>query len=110
MKYPPPVIGDTLEAEVFKITDFGAFVRLPGKMRGLIHISQVSDDYVKNINAYLKIGDRVRARVLQVTEDGKIDLTLKTLKPDSETYPKDKTFKTSAFADKIEEFLQGGAK
>jgi len=110
MKNPPPVIGDTVEVEIFKITDFGAFVRLPGKRRGLIHISQISDDYVKDVSAHLKIGDRLQARILQMTDDGKIDLTLKTPKPDSETYPKDKTFKASVFADKIDEFFQGGVK
>lgn len=104
-----PAIGETLEAEVFKITDFGAFVRLPGARRGLIHISQIADDYVKDISKHLKVGDKVTARVVQVTGDGKIDLTLKAQKEQLNSYPKNKEFKTNIFEDKINSFLQQGS-
>ena len=98
-------VGDSVEAEVFKITNFGAFVRLPGNKRGLIHISQVSDNYVKDINEHLKIGDRVTARVTQV-EDGKVDLTLKKEKPVINSFPKGKGFRSSDFEDKLKHFLK----
>lgn len=101
-----PAIGEILEAEVFKISDFGAFVRLSGNRRGLIHISQIADDYVKNISEHLKVGDRVKARVVQITPDGKIDLTLKALKEQVNSYPRDKEFRTNVFAEKINSFLQ----
>ncbi len=102
---PLPTIGDILEVEVFKITDFGAFVKLPNNKKGLIHISQVADNYVKDVNSHLKIGDKLKARVSQITKDGKIDLTLKGPKPTYTTYPKDKPFRTSSLEDKINEFL-----
>ena len=102
-----PAVGEVLDAEVFKITDFGAFVKLPGAMRGLIHISQIADSYVKNVSDHLKAGDKVKARVVQVTSDGKIDLTLKTLKAqEPSSYPKNKEFRVSIFEEKINEFLQ----
>jgi S1 RNA binding domain protein len=70
-------IGQNVEAEVFKITDFGAFVKLANNARGLIHISQVADTFVKDINAHLKIGDKIVARITKISPDGKIDLSLK---------------------------------
>ncbi|MFH1868895.1 MAG: S1 RNA-binding domain-containing protein [Candidatus Omnitrophota bacterium] len=96
-------VGDTVEAEVFKITSFGAFVKLSDGKRALIHISQVADNFVKNINDYLKLGDVVKARILNIEAD-KIDLTLKKPKDETVSYPKGKEFK-STFEDKLEGFL-----
>ncbi len=80
--------GDTTEAEITKITNFGAFARLPNKKSGLIHISQISDTYIKDINQHLKVGDKVNARVLEIASDGKIQLTLKKEKENISSYPK----------------------
>lgn len=96
--------GDIVEAEVFKITSFGAFVKLADGRRALIHISQVADNFVKNINDHLKLGDSVKARVLSI-EGEKIDLTLKRPKEDLVSYPKGKEFKSS-FEDKLNGFLK----
>lgn len=97
-------VGDAVEAEVFKITSFGAFVKLPNGKRALIHISQVADNFVKNINDHLKLGDMVKARILNIEEE-KIDLTLKKPKEDMVSYPKGKEFKSS-FEDKLKGFLK----
>jgi len=99
-------IGDILEVEVTKIHDFGAVVKLPHNRRGLIHISQVSDDFVKNINDYLKIGDKVLARVKKISTDGKIDLTLKKRKKPLPPNNREKEFKFFSFQEKIDEFLK----
>ena len=72
-------IDDIVEAEVTKITDFGAFVRINGRALGLIHISQVAKSYVKDINQHLKVGDKVKARVIKCGPGKKIDLSLKGL-------------------------------
>ena len=101
-----PAIGEVFEVEVFKITDFGAFVKFSGNRRGLIHISQIADDYVKNVSDHLKVGDRVNARVAQITKDGKIDLTLKVSKESAGSFSKDKEFRINTFEEKIEEFLR----
>lgn len=101
-----PAIGEVLEAEVFKITDFGAFVKLSQNRRGLIHISQIAEDYVKNVSDHLKVGDKVKARVVQVTKDGKIDLTLKDLKLDANSFPRNREFRANTFEEKINEFLR----
>ena len=70
-------IDDVVDAEVIKIAEFGAFVKF-GNRKGLIHISQVSDSYVKKVEDHLKVGDKVKAKVIKVSPDGKIDLTLKS--------------------------------
>ncbi|MCP4649138.1 MAG: S1 RNA-binding domain-containing protein [PVC group bacterium] len=99
-------IGDSVEAEVTKIHAFGAVVKLPNNKRGLIHISQISDDYVKNINEYLKIGDKVTAKIKKITSDGKIDLTLKKKKKVDIPVSREKEFKTCAFEEKLDAFLK----
>jgi S1 RNA binding domain protein len=71
-------IGDIVEAQVSRITDFGAFVKIGNQGLGLIHISQIADNYVKNINDHLKIGDKVKARVIKLGPAKKIDLSLKS--------------------------------
>ena len=99
--------GDKVEAEVFKITSFGAFVKLDDGQRALIHISQVADNFVKNIGDHLKLGDRIAARVLSI-DGNKIDLTLKKPKDDSissSSYPQGKGFRSSSFEDKLDRFL-----
>lgn len=100
-------VGDIVEAKVTKITDFGAFVKINGRNRGLIHISQVSNDFVKDINKYLKVGDEVKARIIKLGPGNKIDLTLKKPKSDR-PQKKDKSsgFKSSDFEEKLNKFLQ----
>jgi S1 RNA binding domain protein len=97
-------IGDAVDAEVFKITSFGAFVRMNNGQRGFIHISQIAENYVKNISDHLKLGDKVKARIVNIEGD-KIDLTLKKPKEDIASYPKGKEFKASVFEDKLKTFL-----
>ena len=75
-------VGDIVDAQVTRITDFGAFIQINNSRNiGLIHISQVSDNFVKNINEHLKIGDRIKARVIKIGPGKKVDLSLKTTNP-----------------------------
>ena len=100
-------IGDTVEAEVTRITSFGAFVKIDQRGLGLIHISQISDDFVKDIKKHLKEGDRVKARVVKVGPGKKIDLSLKN--PASRLQKnkgRETEFKPSDFKEKLENFLQ----
>jgi S1 RNA binding domain protein len=99
-------IGDVVEAEVFKVTSFGAFVKLKDGEKALVHISQIADGFVKNISDYLKLGDTLSARVVKI-DSGKIDLTLKAPKQQQQirSYPDNKEFKINSFADKLQEFV-----
>ncbi len=70
-------VGSKLQGKVTGITNFGAFVELPGGSTGLVHISEVADNYVKDINDHLKVGDQVEVKVINVEKDGKIGLSIK---------------------------------
>ena len=80
-------VGSKLEGKVTGITNFGAFVELPSGSTGLVHISEVADNYVKDINDHLKVGDMVEVKVMNVGTDGKIGLSIRKAKPESEQRP-----------------------
>ncbi|MBO1628119.1 S1 domain-containing RNA-binding protein [Bacillus arachidis] len=73
-------VGSKLQGKVTGITNFGAFVELPEGLTGLVHISEVADNYVKDINDHLKVGDEVEVKVINVEKDGKIGLSIKKAK------------------------------
>ncbi len=70
-------VGSILEGKVSKVMPFGAFVALPGKKSGLVHISEVARDYVENIADHLKEGDDVKVKVVKIDDSGKISLSIK---------------------------------
>ncbi|MDQ0202756.1 S1 RNA-binding domain-containing protein [Pectinatus haikarae] len=71
-------VGNVLEGTVTGITNFGAFVELPGGKVGLIHISEVADVYVKDVKDFLKERDKVKVKVLTI-DGNKIGLSIKQL-------------------------------
>ncbi|WP_010309066.1 S1 domain-containing RNA-binding protein [Kurthia senegalensis] len=77
-------VGSKVQGKVTGITNFGAFVELPDKSTGLVHISEVADNYVKDINDHLTVGDVVEVKVMNVESDGKIGLSIRKAKPESE--------------------------
>ena len=72
-------IGEIAEGKVVKIFDFGALVEIGGGKTGMVHVSEIKDEFVKDITEELKIGDFVRAKVIKI-ENGRIDLSIKRLK------------------------------
>jgi S1 RNA binding domain protein len=70
-------VGAKLEGKVTGITNFGAFVDLSGGVTGLVHISEIADNYVKDVKDHLKIDDIVKVKVINVDKDGKIGLSIK---------------------------------
>ena len=72
-------VGAVVEGPVQRITPYGAFISLPGDRFGLVHISEIDRNYVKDVHDHLREGDTVRAKVLTIKEDGKIDLSIKAL-------------------------------
>ncbi|MBB3156083.1 S1 RNA binding domain protein [Paenibacillus endophyticus] len=70
-------MGAKLEGKVTGITHFGAFVDLSGGVTGLVHISEIADNYVKDVKDHLKIDDVVKVKVINVDKDGKIGLSIK---------------------------------
>lgn len=70
-------VGTKLEGRVTGITHFGAFVELAEGVTGLVHISEIADNYVKDVNDHLKLDDKVLVKVINVDKDGKIGLSIK---------------------------------
>ena len=79
-------VGSKVQGKVTGITNFGAFVELPGGSTGLVHISEVADSYVKDVNDHLKIGDMIEVKVIS-EKDGKTALSIKKAidKPEGQT-------------------------
>lgn len=74
--------GAIYEGKVTKLMDFGAFVTiLPGK-DGLVHVSQISNERVEKVSDFLKEGDTVRVKVLEVDKQGRIRLSMKAVAED----------------------------
>ncbi len=72
-------VGQVYEGAVLKLLDFGAIVNLlPGK-DGLLHISEIANERVKDINDYLKEGQVVKVKVIQTDEKGRVRLSAKAL-------------------------------
>ncbi len=73
----PLEVGQIIEGKVTGITAFGAFVQLPEGKTGLVHISEVAQEYVKDISSHLKENQVVKVKVLTVDPNGKIGLSIK---------------------------------
>ncbi len=70
-------VGNVLEGKIINVMPFGAFVALPEDRTGLVHISEVSSEYVEDINACIKRGDVVKVKVIKIDDSGKISLSIK---------------------------------
>lgn len=70
-------VGQIVEGKITGITSFGVFVDLGEGKSGLVHISEVARSYVNDIKDFVKINDVVKAKVLNVSDDGKISLSIK---------------------------------
>jgi S1 RNA binding domain protein len=73
-------VGNIIEGTVVNITNFGAFVEISGRT-GLVHISEVSDNYVKDIRQHLKEQDKVKVKVIGIDDNGKISLSIRQANP-----------------------------
>ncbi|MBL1230676.1 RNA-binding protein S1 [Enterococcus sp. BWB1-3] len=70
-------VGAKLSGKVSGITNFGAFIDLGEGKTGLVHISEVSNGFVKDINDILSVGDEVTVKVTSVGDDGKVGLSIR---------------------------------
>jgi S1 RNA binding domain protein len=72
-------VGATITATVMRIENYGAFLQLEDGRMGLVHISEIDRNYVKDVREHLREGDSVEAKVVAIKDDGKIDLSIKAL-------------------------------
>lgn len=70
-------VGSIVEGKIVNVMPFGAFVALPEDKTGLVHISEISSQYVEDINTCIKRGDVVKVKVIKIEESGKISLSIK---------------------------------
>jgi polyribonucleotide nucleotidyltransferase len=78
-----PQVGEVYTGEVKEIRpNLGAFVEFLPKQQGLLHISQIAKERVTEINDYLKVGDKIEVKLIEITSDGKYRLSLKAMDPD----------------------------
>ena len=70
-------IGSIQEGKVTGIMSFGAFVSLPGGKSGLVHISEIANTFVKDVHEHLQVGQIVKVKVLDINDQGKINLSIK---------------------------------
>jgi len=71
--------GDIVKGRITSIKPYGAFVKIDGSVDGLIHISEISNGFVRNIEDYLTVGDEVEVEIVKVSEDNKLSLSYKSL-------------------------------
>ena len=75
-------VGDVVDGEITGVVDFGAFVKFgPEGLEGLIHISELDWQLIENPSEIIKVGQTVRAKIIDISED-KVSLSLKALKKD----------------------------
>ena len=72
-------VGEIYYGTVVRTTSFGAFIDLGGGKEGLVHISKISKEHVRNVNDYVKVGDKVPVKVIEIDDQGRINLTMKDL-------------------------------
>lgn len=71
--------GDIVKGRITGIKPYGAFVKLENEMDGLIHISEISDGFVRSIEDYMSVGDILSLEVLNVQQDAKVSLSYKRI-------------------------------
>ena len=96
--------GDIVEGVVTKVAKFGAFVDLEDGKSGLVHISEIADTFVKDINNHIAEGEEVKVKVLSIDEKGKIALSIKDAVEKKEE-PKDEKV-DQKFEDLLSKFLK----
>lgn len=70
-------VGKIYTGEVVSIKEFGAFVQIAPETDGLCHVSELSDQYVDNVEDYVKVGDQVKVKVILIDDAGRIKLSRK---------------------------------
>lgn len=86
-------VGNIVEGKVLRIKPFGAIVSLGDKVQGLVHISQIANNFVQDINEHIAVGDVVKVKVLSVDEaSNKISLSIREALPSTTKNTKPSNF------------------
>ena len=74
-----PEVGKIYDGEVVTIKDFGAFVNIMPGIDGMLHVSQISDKRVEKVTDVLKVGQKVRVKLVAIDDRGRLSLTMRHL-------------------------------
>lgn len=99
-------VGSKVKGKVTGITHFGAFVKLEENKTGLVHISEVADQYVKDINDFLSVGEEVTVKIINIEEDGKIGLSIKKVQDEEQRKQQSERERMESFEAKMNRFLR----
>jgi len=103
-------VGDIVEGEITGIVDFGVFIKiLPGNLEGLIHISELDWQLIDDPAEIVKVGDKVKAKIIEIADGTKISLSLKALKKDPWEKIDEKYKKGDVIEGKVTKFNPFGA-
>ena len=94
-----------MEGTVQRIAPYGAFIQLEDGKVGLVHISEIDRNYVRNVEEHLRLNDRVQAKVVAIKEDGKIDLSIKALQDPAPSVQRNRG-KDPEFEQKLKRFMR----
>ena len=96
-------IGQIVEGKITGITNFGVFADLGEGKTGMVHISEVARTYVNDIKEFVKTGDVVKMKVLNIGEDGKVSLSIKrALEPERTNEPRERRERRNSPPPKID--------
>jgi S1 RNA binding domain protein len=98
-------VGAVVEGTVQRITPYGAFLQLEDGKIGLVHISEIDRNYVRNVEDHLHMNDKVQAKVVAIKEDGKIDLSIKALQDPAPRIDR-RSGKDPEFEQKLKRFMR----
>ena len=104
-------VGKIVDGTVTGITKFGAFVDIGGGKSGLVHISEISDRYVKEVTDHLQNGQQVKVMILNETENGKLNLSIRRAVKDQSSVdkpadlPRRNTSDSTGFEDMLSKFM-----
>ena len=103
-------VGDVLTGKVTGIQPYGAFVALDEQTQGLVHISEITYGFVKDVNEFLSVGEEIQVKVLDVdAEQKKISLSIRELQ-EVPQYRKRDTHPRKSLQDRVDEVDADGFK
>ena len=110
------LIGSIIEGEIVNITNFGAFVSIDGKEEGLVHISEIANEYITDINDFVKLGQKIKVKVLARNKRNKLELSIKKVNEEDlkdgkqvvvkKPFPSKPKEKTNKFEDTLSTFIK----